>query len=273
MTGMGFLSSLLKKDWPAELERAENLLTDGRLVRALESARKIHKAGDETIRDSAGALVARIESRLLDDALAAAARAEAKGDLEDAADWLLAAIERSRSEPQAKELELRRQDLLNRSEDEQGPFVNVEAVAAEDPAVEISVEDRYDTLVSMLDEEIAPQYSDRSPSFQEALLALNEGQGEAALALLDPMSEASPDDPVLSLERGRARLLLGDAAAAQADLERAWAVFGDGPLDIMDSLSAPALWAEAALAAGDTGAFPGRDAIPSLAGTAARRDR
>ena len=60
-----------------------------------------------------------------------------------------------------------------------------------------------------------------------------------------------PEDPVVRLERGRARLLSGDAAAARSDFAEAWETFGETLLDTIASLSSvPALWAEASLAAG-----------------------
>ena len=120
------------------------------------------------------------------------------------------------------------------------------------------VESHYEMLVNTLAEEVMPLYEGRPARFQEALVELNEGRPETALAHFDALAAEAPDDPVLALERGRARLLLGDLAAARDDFERAWRELGDGPLDAADAVSLPALWAEAALEAGDAAAVAER---------------
>jgi len=118
--------------------------------------------------------------------------------------------------------------------------------------------DLYDLLVDGLSDGVAERYRERPPAFRRAYLALNEGDATTALAAFDALAEADPDDPILHFERGRARLLLGNDAGARRDFEAAWPVFGDGDVDAGGSLSVPGLWAEAALALGDSAAVAER---------------
>jgi tetratricopeptide (TPR) repeat protein len=68
---------------------------------------------------------------------------------------------------------------------------------------------------------------------------------------LDALVTAAPDEPVLRLERGKARLMLGDGGGARDDFDFAWRHLGDGHIDLAGNQSLPGLWAEASLEAGD----------------------
>lgn len=113
---------------------------------------------------------------------------------------------------------------------------------------------QYETLVTMLSDEVAALYAARPREFQQAVVDLNEGRTAEALAALESLGAEAPEDAALRLELGRARLLSGDAAAARDDFAAAWEVLGDEPLDAGGSQYIAALWAEAALAAGEAGA-------------------
>ncbi|MDH3402767.1 MAG: tetratricopeptide repeat protein [Acidobacteriota bacterium] len=246
---------LFGRNWAKELDRAEDLLGRDLAVPALEIAERAARQAAGELRARAAALVARARRAALASVLAKADAAEAAGDLDDAADWLLSAVEREPSALRRAELEARRRSLLGRGEDA-GSSWSVRAetitVVAGETADEPDVSFRYETLVSMLADELRGRYEDRPAAFQEAVVALNEGEAGAALAALEELAAAAPDDPVLRLERGRARLLSGEAAAARGDLAAAWDALGAEPLDAGGTLLAPALWAEASLAAGDS---------------------
>ena len=248
------LFSMFKKDWSAELDRVSQLIESRELVRALELARKAERGAEGPLRERAGEAVQRARAALLDDLLERAGAAESNGELEDAADWLLSAIGHVDDEGQVAEVEARRVALLERAEEKHNPFAAGPGPVADpsgsDPESEIGV--TYETLVAMLDESIAPRYKDRPDSFRAALVALNDARATEACDRLDGLLLDSPNDPVLYLERGRARLLTGAMEGAREDFEAAWPELGDGPLDATDSLSVPALWAEATLAAGDS---------------------
>lgn len=125
---------------------------------------------------------------------------------------------------------------------------------APDPAYDpVEAEIRYSLLVDTLSDDLAARYDDRSEEFRAAYLAINDGEPAVAVVLLDSLVEAQSDDPVLRLERGRCRLMLGDAPGARQDLELAWEELGDDPLDRAESLRLPSLWAEAALESADPG--------------------
>lgn len=112
--------------------------------------------------------------------------------------------------------------------------------------------DPYNLFVDSLRDDVAAFYRDRPPAFRRTLVDLADpADAEVAAAAIEGLAAASPDDPVLRLERARWRLSRGDAAHARADLEAAWAAFGDEPLDLGGHLSIPVLWCEVAMTLGD----------------------
>jgi tetratricopeptide (TPR) repeat protein len=241
---------LFGKDWSKELDRAEDLLRRDLPAPALEIATRAERKVEPVLRTRAADLAARARHALLASVLAKADAAEAGGYLEDAADWLLSAIEHEPIDSRRAKLEHRRRDLLDRAFDAAHPAPPAALMADGDHPVSDDAF-RYDTLVAMLDDELQHLYRDRPEPFRRALLDLNEGRASIALGTLEGLGNATPEDAALRLERGRARLLAGDAAAARDDFEAAWRSFGDHPLDANATQFAPALWAEACLAAGD----------------------
>ena len=116
----------------------------------------------------------------------------------------------------------------------------------------LATDELYEAFVDSLRDDVAPRYRGRPPEFRLALLDFADpADSDAAQAAISILAEADPADPVLRLERGRWRLAKGDAAGARADLEAAWAEFGDRPLDLGGVVSIPEMWCAAALAAGD----------------------
>jgi hypothetical protein len=246
---------LFGKDWARELDRAEDFLRREIPVRALEIAERAERKADPVMRTRAADLKARAAQAVLASVLAQATAAEADGQLEDAADWLLSALEHETAPQRRAELEARRKALLERQLDDDNPWpprpalrdrITVEAHAEEEEPAEGSFE--YEMLVDLVADELVPRYRGRSESFRQALVDLNEGRADAALAVLEELATAEPKDPVLRLERGRARLLAGRAEGARDDFEAVWKELGGTPLDAAGAQVAPALWAEATLA-------------------------
>lgn len=243
---------MFKKDWIGEIQRVETYLRDGEPVLALELLSKIERRVDDP--DQASRLTdlrSRAETTLLSSLIQRADEAEAKGKLDDAADWLLSAIERTGDSGQLAALEARRADLLERLEDDVNPFGSGLGAEVGVPFDELTAEDidfHYDALVQTLDSRLTEHYSDRPAPFREAVLNLNGGEVEAALESLEEMLENDPTDAVLRLERGRAHLILGDNASARADFEAIWDTLGTEPLDGAGVLSIPSLWADSTLA-------------------------
>lgn len=262
---MGLFDKLFRKDPAAEVRRAEELLAAGRAYDALHAARRAEEAAagpdGDAVRLRAREVEGTAREVLVASALEEADRAEADEDYDDAAEWVASALERltagGATPPLAAELRRRHQGLrarareaarqpllLRREEEDEGG-----EPAGPDP---LDLETRFGTLVGTLDEEVADRhYLHRPIPFQQAYVDLNEGRLEEARAALDALAAAEPDDAVVRLERGRARLLAGDPAGAREDFEAAWPALGDAPLDASGELSVPALWAGAALAAGE----------------------
>lgn len=259
---MSWLRRLFGKD-PAEiLEAARRRLSDGDPARALELARKLERHRDLGVRGEAAALMQQARDALVARSLDRAGGAEKAGDVEDAADWIRAALQHLGQGIQRTELENRLENLEDRARRTDRPWTSdaqeeAEGMSEEVPegAAEISLEDRYHMLVSMFDDRFAERWEGRSVEFQQAVVDLNEGDVSRALATLEDLAARHPGDPVLLFERGRARLLEEKWAGAREDFEAAWTTFGDQALDRAGSLSMPLLWAEAVLGQGDAGAL------------------
>jgi len=252
---------LFSKNWSKELERAESFLERDLPVPALEIAERAERKAEPDLRAQAAGIVLRARSALLTSVLAKAEAAEAAGDFEDAADWLLSAFEQESSEVRRSELKARRQALLDRQFESESPFVVQSeslTVTAEGELDTVDIDFEYETLVSMLKETVRSHYADRPVEFKQALVDLNQGRAAEALALFDRLVEEGVDDAFLDLERGRANLLIGEAGAARDHLEAAWETLGDDALDEHGQLLVPVLWAEAALAEGDPAAVADR---------------
>lgn len=253
---MGWLDRWLGKDPAGELERARRWLADGDPVRALESARRLERSRDMGVRSEAASVLQQARDALVARTLDNARAAEKAGDPTDAADWLRAALQHLGDGVQRAELEARL-EILERQIESSPPAALTGGEARDEPApeaFELDLDTRYEMLVGMLTDEMARRYENPSPELKEAVVDVNEGRAEAALARLDELVPRNPASPVLHFERGRARLMLERWAGAREDLEAAWSRLGDEPVDLAGSLSVPLLWAEATLGQGDPGA-------------------
>jgi tetratricopeptide (TPR) repeat protein len=263
------IRALFGLDPEADLVKAERLLGEGEAVRALELATRAARSDRREIQARGEELAARARAGILTNVLERAAAAEGEGAFETAASWLDSALLHETSAERRTELETRRAKLLDRAEEKRNPFGrergtllgdDEEPAAHDDEAPgdgEASLDDRYDTLVAMMTDAAAAHWEGRPREVRQALVDLNEGNVGAALPALEALVAAHPADGVLRLERGRARRLAGDLAGAREDFEAAWKDLGDDPLDATDTLSAPALAAEAALEAGDAATVVG----------------
>lgn len=249
-------------DPAGDLDRAEDFLARGHAVRALEIAQKVQKKKHPAVAVRADELVARCQDQVVANAVERSQAAEQAGDLEDAADWLRAALERVRDATQRSDLEARLRGVLERLEAEEVERPEPLSVESDepDPAHHAwDLESHYFSLIDTLVPEMAERYEDRPVELQQAVVDLNEGRSEEALAALDALVAISgDDDPVPRFERGRSRLATGDSQGAREDFEAVWPVLGDDHLDLGGSLSVPTLWAEAALAVGDPHAVADR---------------
>ncbi len=249
---MGFLSALFKKDWPAELAKAEAALEDGDTVQAYDLARKVVKGAEGELQGRAESLLVRVREEWIRSALEKAKRAEEEGDLADAADWIKSAMEKCEDDAQLSAMEARRRGLLDRVLDAATPFVHL-AETVEDPTEPepMDVDFLFEMLTNTLTESVRTRFHEIDEPFREAVVHLNEGRAEDALDALDTLLDKSPEEGILLLERGRALLLLHRTEEARSAFEAAWDDVGEEPLDEGGALSLPGLWAEATLAEGD----------------------
>lgn len=261
---MGWFSRMWKQDPTARIERAEELLAAGRAYEALVAARGSEERAargeaeaEAEVRRRARAVESRAREALVASALAEADRSEADEQYDDAADWVSAALEHavriealaqqpSTDDARSSELRRRKASLRRRGRDAaRQPSLMRGFEEDERPGPDpLEVESRFGARVGELHEEVADLYLHRPLPFQKAFLDLEDGRLAEALAGLDGLIAEAPDDPVLRFERGRARLLSGDAEGAREDLERAREELGDEPLDVEGELSIPRLLAE-----------------------------
>ncbi len=265
---MGIFGRLFSGDPRRDLERGEALLAKGEARRALELAERAAKSSSPVEQQRAAVLLSEAGEALTAEALEMAARAEASEYFEDAAEWLRSALEHVTEEGRRGELEGRIESLLARGEEAVrgetfDPLAGVDPVVAA-AALEVDADDHFQALVGMLEDGAAERYAGQPAAFRRAVVDLHEGRLEGALEVLDELAIAAPDDPALILERGRGRLLAGDAAAARADFEAVWEIWGDGVLDLAGTVSVPALWAEAMLTLGEE--QPVAESLAELAG-------
>lgn len=250
---------------PGHRERAQELVNRTRqaLIRSsLEKANTAEAAGDPA--DAADWVRAALQHVTDDDRreeLEARRRElEQKAELSGREpDWD-AAVRRDRDDIEAQhgaDQDEAEEDYEDEPADDDGALAARVQETAPDPAEPVEMdpveaEIRFDLLVDTLRDEVGELYAGRGDDFRRAYLAINDGEPERALEPLDELLAANPDDPVLHLERGRCRLMLGDAEGAREDLEAAWDGLGDAHLDRAESLRIPTLWAEASMEAGDS---------------------
>jgi len=248
---MGFFDRLFKKDPEQELAEIEALLARGEADAALDRARRFTRKGPEEQRARFQSLARQAHDALAREFLGNAERAEADGAYQQAADWLETVLEHIEDDARRETLEQRIDVLIEKAkakprfeeEDEEAPEAQPASAGEAD---EIDEETHYAALVGMMREDLAERYEQLPPEFRGAFLAMNSGALDKAKPALDALVEEH-DEALIRLERARCALMMDDAAAAREDLERVWPALGDDPIDLGDSLSAPALWAEAML--------------------------
>jgi len=248
---MGFFNRLFKADPSKDLARAEKLLVRGDAASAMRLIKRAEQQGGS---QSVGPLVTRAREALIATALKNAARAEESEYWSDAAEWLEQVLGHVNN-AQHEEFTTRIAEFQRLEKQANLPEIPA-ALGVEDVAVvtelrgpaEHTPDELYEFYVDTLREDVAQRFDNRPKNFRHAVAKLNEGEFEVALELLESLAEASPHDPVLRLERGRARLAYGLFEEATEDLEAAWEELGDEPLDRAGHLSIPALWGEAQLA-------------------------
>ncbi len=248
---MGFLKRLFSGDPRQNLERARAQLEKGEADRALELARRAMRQAVGPDKERAAAVVAQARQALAAGALAKALLAIESEYFDDAAEWLRGALEHVDDLAQRQELEdrLKSVEIRARQAEEEAyelPDLEVDPETVLDPDV------HYQALLGMLADPFADLYAELPVGFRRAYVDLNEGRLKQALAALEDLVISGDESPPVLFERGRCRLLTGDADGAVADLNAVQEAFGDDPLDLAGELSVPGLWAEAMLARGES---------------------
>lgn len=273
---MSLFNRLFKKDPVRELDRAEAMLDDGRPYPALRVVRKTAPGvgADAALGERTAELERRCHAALAEAALAEAEFMEAEGDFDDAAEWVGSALEHLEGDDErVRELQRLRRTLRKRAKEAAGARTaggllgretDQQAPSGPDP---LATEVHFGNLVATLRDEVADRYLHRPLAFQQAYVDFNEGRLDDALVGYDALIDGAPEDPILRFERGRCRLMAGDAPGAREDFETVWAELGDRPFDHQEGLSVPLLWAEACLLMDDPEAVIG--GLAELAGFAA----
>ncbi len=246
----------------SDLDRAEVFLENAEPSKALKLALRARDGGGGEFRSRADVLIVQARTAMVEVAVEKADRCEATHP-QDATDWLEMAIEDARAlaedqvagaEDTVRSLTERRAALLGemkRRDAEEFAEDMMERMAAVDDAPEDDGFEPetigYEILIGTMRDDLRDAYETKPEAFRDAVVALSEGDAEAALESLATLDAA--DDHV-QFERGRARMLAGDHAGALADFEAIWPAFGDEPLDHQGMSSLPLLWAHAGMASG-----------------------
>ena len=257
---MGLLRTLFG-NVDRDLARAESLVDRGEAPKAIDLATRLLDADGGRVRARAERLLLRATQAAVEQAEEKASAMEEAGHLHDAVEWLEVALDRlaeAHAEPgdRRPEIEERLGELRARLEAQAANELEeglLAAAAAPAPEATSDLQlDDYQTLADTLRDDLAPLYAEQPEAFRRAVLALSQGRADEALAELEALDEKNP---LVSLERGRARLLTGRYRQAREDFEAAWPTLGDEPLDHQGLLSVPLLWCDAVSGEGDSEAI------------------
>lgn len=261
---MGFLNKLFSVDPRKEIAKAERWLDDTP-ERAFEHLQGVLAKVPEEHHGLVNQALERSRAAVIERALQHAKASEEDEYFEDAAEWLESALAHTTDEAQRQELEarhreLQRRELILREEEEAGDAFTVrKTVEATVITHDLDDDDLFDAAVDVFRDDVAQRYRRQGDDFRELFLRLQDGEldgiEEGFSAILADADEGGDTHAVVALERGKLRLLLGDFENARADFEACRDAWGDGLLDLSESLSVPGLWAEAALELGDTDAI------------------
>lgn len=261
---MGFLNKLFAVDPRKEIAKAERWLDDTP-ERAFQHLQGVLEKVPEEHKEVIGQALERTRSTLIERALEHAKASEEEEYFEDAAEWLESAIAHTTDEAQRQELqtrhrEMQRRELILREEEASGDAFTVQkTVEATVITHDLDSDDLFDAAVDVFREEVANRYRAQGEDFREFFLQLQDGEldgiEEGFSQILAEATEGSDTHAVVTLERGKLRLLLGDFENARADLEACRLAWGDDLLDLSESMSVPGLWAETALGMGDIDAI------------------
>ncbi len=248
---MGLFDGLFRKDPTRELNRAEEMLDDGRPYPALQVVQRVKERG--ALPERVAALERRCHEALGEAALAEADFMETEGDFADASEWVRSAIRQLGDDHERlPELRRRLKTLRARAREAETKnamtgFIRVGGEDEPDGPDPLTTEMHFGALVGTLRDDVADLYLSRPLAFQQACVDLSNGRFDEARSAFDQLLVAEPDDPIFRLERGRCRLMAGEPVGAREDLEAVWPALGDEPLDQAEELSVPLLWAEACL--------------------------
>ncbi|HHH29608.1 MAG TPA: hypothetical protein ENK57_14855, partial [Polyangiaceae bacterium] len=204
---MGFFKKLFGgRDFNGEMKEADAHFEGG----AWAEARLCYERAAESARDGDDGSRAESQMRECLDRLAQARLDEAKelqanGHLDLAEAELMNAIELAASDSIRNEARRRIETL------EQQDAVRKQAEIPD----EMSDEDRWALLAGNWEEDQLDEYDEYGERFRTAVLAMHDGEGEAALETLEEIADEYEDPAYLWLEIARARSLVEDLAGSE----------------------------------------------------------
>ena len=207
---MGFFKKLFGgRDFNGEMKEADAHFEGG----AWAEARLCYERAAESARDGDDGSRAESQMRECLDRLAQARLDEAKelqanGHLDLAEAELMNAIELAASDSIRNEARRRIETL------EQQDAVRKQAEIPD----EMSDEDRWALLAGNWEEDQLDEYDEYGERFRTAVLAMHDGEGEAALETLEEIADEYEDPAYLWLEIARARSLVEDLAGSEEAL-------------------------------------------------------
>lgn len=247
---MSFLKRLFGAEPEQLLARASKALDGGLPAEALDLFERAEQGAGEgsELATQAREGVGKAAAKLVEMNLREADLSQEAGDLEGAMYHLQTAQELCRDDRQRSRVTDRMammEDALAAEAEPQALFTT-EGAVGEDDAPEVE----WELLLGTLVDEVAEEYRERGASYRDAVLALNSGSIEEAVAGLEAYREEDAEDPLVRFELGRAYLSLERFDDAATELAAAREDIGFDPIDRAGMLQVGLLEADALLGIG-----------------------
>ena len=222
---MSFFASLFKRTWQDYFNRAKNYVSSqehGQARGEILEAIKRYKENDPNVINELNSLLENINASLFEFHYSEAERLAEVSLIEQACDRLDVCRTFTDDKIQLKKLDERIMELLKQAKREQD-----ELVLVEDDEIETDSAQVFELLLHGLEPKIAKFYRGLGSEFQDAYLALVDGDATKAIAGLTQLIEAYPDSPDLHFELGRAYLSDENIDKAEEFLRKAYELAPD----------------------------------------------
>ncbi|PIW02508.1 MAG: hypothetical protein CO108_14570 [Deltaproteobacteria bacterium CG_4_9_14_3_um_filter_63_12] len=217
---MALFDKLLGRTWQKFQARADRYVADNELGLALQEYRSAESRfdGNDGERVTLDAAIIKVRGQLREEQLARAKQFVEANVIDRARSALDSAYDHCCTDAERAEVEDQRALVMAV---EEGRVVDPSSSAVADGQLELHADDRLSILLGGLESEQSEHYHNLGDDFSGGWLALQEGQFERAIELLERARKETKDDPFVLTELGRAYLALDRNEEAVGVLEKA----------------------------------------------------